>query len=210
MAEPQGLKSPTNTEGERRVYGNSAMGPPPPQMEDGKNGEKTEKKALTEEEYVALIPAGGKLATSKAQREALKKVAELEGSVEGPKPEDDWLTEFNEKTKPFPVFWGWLQCFICLFYQTVMVYAFASESDDFAGFPTTRHFGYNSAWIAYVPVQLLIMAYAWVSSNVIFPRCPTILGISWFLIGFTPALIASAAPYVIGDMGKHHYVNKRF
>lgn len=108
--------------------------------------------------------------------------------------EDAWKADFAAETPLPPVLWGWTQNALLLIFNTWMVKEYASESKDLK-------IGDSPVWATYVLIQLLAMAYSWVTVNYVFPRYPTVFGIPFFLLGFTPAFLIVAIPYVCTDLG---------
>jgi len=81
-----------------------------------------------------------------------------------------------------------------------MVKRYASESKDLK-MDWGGEMGTSPVWLTYVIIQLFCMALSWVTVNYIFPRYPTVCGIPFFLIGFPPAFLIVAVPFLFTDLG---------
>lgn len=114
--------------------------------------------------------------------------------LETDEADDAWIKEFNEETPLPPVLWGWTMNAVLLIFNTWMVKEYAGESKDLK-------VGDSPVWLTYVIIQLFCMAYSWVTVNYIFPRFPTVFGIPFFLIGFFPAFLIVAVPFLFTDLG---------
>jgi len=107
---------------------------------------------------------------------------------------DDWKADFAADTPLLPVIWGWTMIAILLAIQCVMVHAYAGNSTDLK-------MGDVDVWVTYLIIQLVCIAYSWVTCNYIFPKFPTVCGLPFFLLGFTPAFLMCAFPFIVTDFG---------
>jgi len=114
--------------------------------------------------------------------------------------EEDWKVGFAESTPLPPVLWGWTMNIVLLAVQTWMVIHYAPDAKDLA-FECPYVKVAVPVWGTYVAIQIVCLAYSWVTVNYIFPSFPTICGLPFFLLGFFPAFVIVAAPFAFTDLG---------
>jgi len=108
--------------------------------------------------------------------------------------DESWKVGFAEDTPMLPVIWGWTMIAVLLAIQCVMV-------NEYAGNSTDLKMGDAPVWVTYLIIQLVCLAYSWVTVNYAFPAKPTIFGIPFFLPGFAPAFLMCAFPFIVTDLG---------
>ena len=98
--------------------------------------------------------------------------------------EVDWKAEVAEDKSIVPVAWGWTCNAALLGIQTYMVSVYAP----------------SFSIPLYVGLQIVCIAYSWFACKEGFVKFPTIAGIPYFLLAFTPAFLICAVPF-LGPMG---------
>ena len=107
----------------------------------------------------------------------------------GEKNVDQWKKDFQQPSPMAAQVWGWLNVLLWLGINTYWVYTYAAESKDMG-------------WKAFLILNLIVIAYAWVMANYVFPLVPSVIGIPFFLIAFLPATLAFCYPYISADVSK--------
>jgi len=115
-------------------------------------------------------------------------------AVDAAADDESWKEGFAEDTPMLPVIWGWTMIAVLMVVQCVMVNAYAGNSTDLK-------MGDAPVWVTFLIIQLVAIAYSWVTVNYAFPAFPTIFGIPFFLPGFGPAFLMCAFPFIVTDMG---------
>jgi hypothetical protein len=109
--------------------------------------------------------------------------------------DDAWKADFDEPRPLLPRIYEWCSVSTMIAVNTYWVSKYTTGR-SISGSNWMR-WG-TDPWLAFLIIQLVGVAYSWVACNFLFPKMPCPLRIPFLFIGFGPAFLIFAIPFMTG------------